>query len=173
MAPLNPNNTARFRFHYTTIGKQHTMEIRSTSSPAAVGTFMMTFLNALSGVQYASVIDFVDWAAAGSNVFNPVVTGAEGFVWGSGAGLITNVPLFVNFIGRTAGGRRVRLAVFGNAVGAVDYRFLNTENGTVDNARAALVAAGSLILGIDGLVPIWKSYANQGYNAYWQRQVRP
>lgn len=173
MAPLSPSNTARFRVHYTVIGKQHAMEVRSSSSPAAVGTFLQTFLADLGALQYASVIDFVDFAVSGSNVFNPVTTGAEAFTWGSGAGTTSAIPLFINFIGRTSGGRRIRMAVFGTTGNAVDYRYLAGENATVDNARADLVAAGSLLLGIDGLTPIWKTYANVGWNAYWQRKVRP
>jgi len=173
MAPLPPESTPRFRVHYTTIGKQHSFEIRSHDSPSFIGGFLTSFLGALDPVMYASSIDFVDFAADGSNVFNPVTTGAESLTWGTGAGTTASIPSYVNFIGRTSGGRRVRLAVFGLGVDAVDYRFLNTENADIDAARAVLVSAGALLRGIDDLTPIWKTYVNAGVNAYWQKAVRP
>ena len=173
MAPLPPDSTPRYRVHYTTIGKQHSFEIRSHDSPSFIGTFISDFLTALGPVMYASAIDFVDFAADNSSVFNSVTTGAEALTWGSGAGSVLEIPQFINFIGRTSGGRRVRLAVFGVGVSSVDYRFLNTENADVDAARAVLVAAGGLLRGIDDLTPVWKTYANTGFNAYWQKAVRP
>ena len=173
MAPLSPDNTPRFRFHYTVIGKQHTLEVRSGSSPATIGGQVYYILNTLGAKLFASVLDFVDFAASGSNVFNPVTTGVEGNTWGTGAGTVDAIPRFFNFIGRTSGGRRVRMAVFGAIDTGTDYRYLAGENSTVDNARAALVGYGSSFQGIDGLTPIWKSYVNVGYNAYWQRNVRP
>lgn len=173
LGPLPPESTPRYRVHYTVIGKQHTFEIRSHDSPSFIGTFVQDFLTMLDALCFASVIDSVDFAADGSNVFNAVTTGAEAFTWGSGAGTIQEIPQYINFIGRTSGGRRVRLAVFGLGVSAVDYRFVATENADVDNARGVLVAAGGLLRGIDDLTPIWKTYANTGFNAYWQKAVRP
>lgn len=173
MAPLSPDNTPRFRVHYTTVGRQHTMEVRSSSSPAAVGTFLQNFFTTQGAVSFASVIDSVDFAVSGSNVFNPVTTGAEGHTWGSGAGNTTSIPYFINYIGRSTGGRRLRMAVFGHAGAPIDYRYVAGENATVDNTIAVLVAAGGLLTCIDGITPVWKTYANVGFNAYWQRNVRP
>lgn len=149
------------------------MELRSHDSPSFIGSFVQAFLTAGDALFFASVIDSVDFAADGSNVFNAVTTGAEAFTWGSGAGTVEQIPLYINFIGRTSGGRRVRLAVFGLGVSAVDYRFLATENADVDAMRAELVTAGGLLRGIDDLTPVWKTYANTGFNAYWQKAVRP
>lgn len=173
MAPLPPNSTARFRVQYTTIAKQHTMEIRSTSSPSAIGVIVDALLTALGAAIFGLTIDVVEFAASGSNVFNPVTTGIEGNVYGSGSGTTVNVPSYFNFIGRTSGGRRVRLAVFGAAIAGGDYRFIAGELAVIDAARAVLVSAGGAIMGIDGLTPVWKSYVNAGFNAYWQRAVRP
>jgi len=173
MAPISPDNTPRFRCHYTTVNKSHTFELRSHDSPSFIGGFLTNFLGAASGLVYASVLDFVDFAVAGSNVFNLVTTGVEAMTWGTGAGTTAEIPEYVNFIGRTPGGRRVRLALFGLGVGSNDYRFGPGENTDVDNAIAELVAMGNHLRGIDDLQPTWKSYANAGFNAYWQRAIRP
>lgn len=173
MAPLPPESTPRFRVHYTVNSQQHAFQIRSHESPSTIGTFIEAFLGAGAALFYSSVIDAVDFAADNSNVFNPVVTGAELFTWGTGAGSTANIPSYVNFIGRTALGRRVRLAVFGLGVGADDYRFIGGESIAADSMRQELVDFGAGIRGIDDATPVWKTYINAGVNAYWQRNVRP
>jgi hypothetical protein len=173
MAPLSPDNTARYRVHYTVIGAQHTMEIRSLISPGALGTLVDSLLTQLGTDIFAMVVDFVEFAASGSNVFNSVTTGIEGFTYGSGAGTTIQIPNYVHFIGRTTGGRRVRLTVFGIIGLGTDYRFIAGEDALIDAAISVLVASGGNILGIDGLTPVWKSYANAGTNAHWQKAVRP
>jgi hypothetical protein len=142
-------------------------------SPASFGVFITLLVDTLDPLMFASTIDDVEWAASGSNVFNPVVTGAEGHGYGTGAGTVTEIPEYIDFVGRTPGGKRVRAAFFGLGISAVDYRFQAGENADVDAAIAVLVGSSASLLGIDGLNPVWKSYANQGFNAYWQREVRP
>jgi len=173
MAPLPPNNTARFKVFYTTIGHQHTLEIRSGASPGAVGVIVDQFFTALSAISFLKTIDEVQFAASGSNVFNAVTSGIEGNTYGVGAGSITDVPVYIDFVGRSSGGRRVRLASFGHGSVGVDYRYLAGESIPVDAAVSVLQSAGGSLLAIDGLTPIWKAYANGGYNAYWQRAIRP
>jgi hypothetical protein len=173
MAPISPDNTARFRFHYTTCLRSHTFQIRSSASPAALGVLVNNWLDALDPVCFAGIIDSVDHAVSGSNVFNPITTGSESHTWGTGAGTLISAPGYYNFIGRTAGGKRVRLAMFGSTANSVDYRFAPGENADLDAAVNVLQGAGSNIIGIDGLVPTWKEYINAGFNAYWQREVRP
>jgi len=173
MAPLPPSSTPRYRVHYTTCGKQHTFQMRSHQSPTEIGILIQDFLTALDAVCFASIIDFVDFAADNSDIFNSVTTDAESFTWGTGIGSVTNVPNFMNFIGRSTGGKRVRIAVFGLDTSAVDYRFIAGENADVDNGNAVLTAAGDILRCIDDLQPVWKSYVNAGVNAYWQKAVRP
>jgi hypothetical protein len=173
MAPLPPNSTARYKFHYTTVGRSHTAELRSTVSPAVAGLLFDNIVQALNTAVHGAVMDFTEFAASGSNVFNPVTTGFEGTTWGSGAGLVRDVPKYFNFIGRSAGGRRCRLTIFGGIAEAVDYRYLAGESPLIDAAVAALVAGGPNVLAIDGLQVVWKSYVNVGWNSHWQREVRP
>jgi len=149
------------------------MELRSLVSPSALGTIVDDFLTALATKIYGLTIDVVDFAASGSNVFNPVTTGIEGNVYGSGAGGTVAVPSYYNFIARSSGGRRLRMAVFGAVIAGADYRFIAGEDADLDAALAVLVAAGSSLKCIDGLTPVWKTYINAGFNSYWQRAVRP
>jgi hypothetical protein len=175
MAPLPPESTARFKVFYTNVSHQHTLEVRSAGSPSAVGTFLDSFFTDLGGLIYSTVIDEVQFAANGSNIFNAVVTGIEGNVYtGAGSGTLAfEAAQYLSFIGRSSGGRRCRWYVFGCTVNGGDYRFVSGENAGVDACVADLTGAGSLILAIDGLVPSWKSYANAGANAHWQKAVRP
>jgi hypothetical protein len=173
MAPLPPNSTARFKVFYTSVGEQHTLQVRSADSPAAVGLNVDDLFTALSPKLFATVIDEVQFAASGSNVFNSVTTGIEGNTYGTGAGSITNVPLYIDFVGRSADGRRVRASVFGANDTGTDFRYVAGESAAIDAAVAALQAPANHWLTIGGLEPVWKNYANGGFNAYWQRAVRP
>lgn len=172
MAALPPDSTARYRVEYTTCGRQHTMEIRSVLSPAAIGTFVGDLLTALGTKIFSLTVGVVSFAASGSNVFNPVTSGIEGITYGAGTGAVRDVPKFYNFIGRSTGGRRVRLAVFGAGIDGTDYRVYGSEDTNIDDALSVLVAFGSGIKAIDNITPIWKPYVNMGFNAYWQREVR-
>jgi len=173
MAPLNPNNTPRFRFHYTCLGEDHTLQIRSANSPAFVGTFVDGFLTALGSAQHVKTISFVEWAPAGSDIFNIVVTGIESNSYGAGASVPEHAAWAYTFIGRTPGGKRVRLSVYGATDLGTDYRFIAGENVWIDAAVGALTAAGGLVLGIDGLTPAWKPYANIQVNDHWVKELRP
>ncbi len=172
MAPLAPSNTTRYRFHYTVTGKSHTMEVRSEGGVGAAASVVDNLLTALTTLLFALVIDSCEVADLGSNVFNPIVSGIETNSYGSGSGSLEKVPQFANFVARSTGGRRLRLAVFGIIGFAGDYRFSAGESAVTDAAVASLVAAGANILVIDGLTPVWKTYVNAGVNAYWQKAVR-
>jgi len=116
----------------------------------------------------------VEHAATGSNVFLPVTSGIEGNVYGGPGGSIGEVPWNIDFAGRSAGGRKWRLAVFGMKSLAGDYKFLPGENTPVDNAIAALqTRSPGDLLGIDATEVTVYSYANAGVNAHWQRALRP
>jgi len=171
---LSPDSTIRFRVFYTNCSHQHSLQVRSGSSPAVVGSLVDSFFTALGNVISATVIDFVDFAASGSSVFNPVTTGIEGNTYaGFGGGTTVQAAQYIDYVGRTAGGRRVRWSVFGIGNLFTDFRAVSAENAQVDAGRAILAGAGAVIIGIDGLIPSWKTYANTGVNAHWQKALRP
>jgi len=174
MAPLPYNNTAIFKCFYTTVGEQHTHQVRTVApfSPGDFGTLEDAILSALSPQLFSLVVDFCTFQASGSNVALPVTTGIEGNSYGSGAGAVQNVPIYVDFVGRSAGGRRVRYSVFGYKVVDDNFRFSAGESTEIDAAQGIIEAETLSFLGIDGLTATWKTYANNGYNARWQRTVR-
>lgn len=172
MAPLPPSNTARYRVDYSVGTHQHSMQFRSLNSPSALGGVVNAFLNALAGFIYQITIDAVEFAPAGSDIFNPVTTGIEGNTYGVGTPIVTEVPWAYTFIGRTTGGRRVRLAVFGAKNLGINYRFQAGESPELDAGLAVLVAVTGQLLGIDGLVPVWKTYINAQVNDHWLQEVR-
>lgn len=173
MAPLPPNSTPRFRVHYTNAAKSHTMNIRTNDSPSALGVSVNVFMLAIAGILLPTTIDLVEFAAQGSNVFNSVVSGIEGAAYGGGVPIASTPATYVNFIGRSSDGRRVRLAAFGIVAPGGDFRWMPGENASVDSAIDALNHADNHFQAIGGLKPIWKQYANGGFNAYWQKELRP
>lgn len=172
LPPLNPNNTARYRVNYDINGNGHSFQIRSLSSPAAIGAHINSYFTALNPLLYALTVTTVEFAAAGSDVYNLVVTGAEGSAFGATVQPVNVIPLAINFIGRTPGGRRVRRATFGVNSNGLNFRFAPGESIAVDAAISQLAAAGSLILGIDGQTPVWKTYANTKYFDHWVKEIR-
>ena len=174
MAPIAADNTPRTRFEYTVNGEQHDFQIRSNQSPTGEGSFVDTFLTALGPELYALTIGTVSHAVSGSSIFLPVTTGIEGNTYGSGAGVYEQKAWYVDFIGRSAGGRRWRLAVFGIRTLATDFRYVAGENANITAAIAALNGGAGLIpLGVDELSVTVYPYANAGVNAHWQRALRP
>jgi hypothetical protein len=172
MAPLPSSSTPRFRISYTIGPNQHTFQMRTGASPATLGTFVGSLFSALGSNIYAGVVDFVEFAASGSDIFNLITTGAEGLAFGGGVQPTAEVPWAYTFIGRTSGGRRVRLSVFGAKALGGNYRVSAGEAAWIDAAIAVLVGPPVLLVGIDSLVPVWKTYANVQVNDHWIKQIR-
>jgi len=172
MSPLPPNNTPRFKFNYTVNSTDHSFILRDHGSPSAVGTIVDDFLTALTDALYELTINTVEFAADGSNIFLPVTTGIENNVYSTGSAGNPGANWFYGFIGRSAGGRRWHLDIFGARTLGTDFRLVPGENGDVDNAVTELTLATSLV-GIDDLSLSIYPYVNCGDNAHWQRAVRP
>lgn len=173
MAPLLPSNTARFKCLYTQLGVQHDVQIRSAASPAVVGTMFDALFTVLTAAIASLSIDEVQFAPSGSNIFNPVTTGIEGNTYGIGGHPLSDAATFWGLVGRTSGGRRVRLFFFGMGGMGVDYRYAAGENATADSLYSTAQAFGTDLIAIDGLVPTIKSYVNAGVNRLWVKNLRP
>lgn len=173
MAPLAPSSTPRFRFYYTVTGTQHSLQLRSTLSPAAIGGYMNNVWTTFATAIFGLTLDFVTFAVSGSDVFNVVTTGYEGNTYGGSAGNQENIPWAYTFIGRTAGGRRCRITQFGAPTLSANYRITPGESTEIDNVIAILVASGSILQGIDSLPIAWKPYADVQVNDHWVKEVRP
>lgn len=174
MIPLPPTNTARFRGFYTTIGHQHSIQVRSHASPAVVGELMHQLMVRLDIAAAPRTFDFMDWAPEGSDIFNPVTMGHEGQAYDGAPDFVPHHAAWAYTCqGRTSGGRRVRLALFGAVYSGDDYRIDASTSAIIANVISALTGAGSNIIGIDGLVPIWKPYVTVQINDHWVKELRP
>lgn len=172
MAPLPPNGTPRFKVVYTVNLTQHDFQVRSHDSPSAIGAKIDAFLLAIQDACWEIVIDRVDFAADNSNIFLPVTTGIETNVYSEG---VANNPVanwFYGFVGRTSGGRRWHLDVFGARDLGINFRFTPGENPDLSNGVAALQDFGASLVGIDDAEVTVYPYINAGDNAHYQRAVR-
>lgn len=173
MAPLPSNNTSVYFVFYTSGGNSHTTQVRTDSiSPSVFGTTMDTFFQALEPNLFEMTVDTVTFRPALSTVSNPVVTGIEGNAYGSGTPITLEEPQYVDFVGRSSGGRRNRITIFGISDLGANYRISAGEFTSVDDVITLLSADPDFGIAIDGLATIWKTYANTGQNYHWQRKQR-
>lgn len=173
MPPLPPNNTARYKAFYTMSGIQHSLQTRSTQSPAAMGGWYNNFWTTFTTNLYAFTFDYMVWAPAGSDIFNIVTSGYEGTIYGLGPAPTEAQAYAYTFVGRTAGGRRSRITQFGPLGLSSNYRVTAGENAAIDNVLAALAASAGVLQGIDGLPILWKQYADVQVNDHWVKELRP
>jgi hypothetical protein len=174
MAALPPSNTARYKWHYAFGGNNHVGIVRASGvhSPSGFGTWLDGLLTILDPIWNTIGVSLVEFAANGSDIFNPVTTGIEGNSYGSGSALGLIWPQFLAFQGRTSGGHKCRMSIYGISPEENDYRFETGDNATVDAAVTYVQTTSPYAKGIDGVTPVWYSYANTGFNAYWQRKNR-
>lgn len=174
MAPLPVESTQRFVVNYESGSNSHSMQIRTANSvtPAEVGVALDAFLDAIAPNIYAMVITDAVQYDQGNTVSFPVTIGIEGQSYGTGIPSVLNEAAYIDFVGRTTGGRRVRLTVFGPTDLGGNYRINEGEFASVAAALAVLEGNPGIFVGIDGLDPFWKRYANTGFNSYWEREQR-
>lgn len=174
MAALPQSNTDRYKVFYTFASYNHVMQVRAAGvhSPSSFGTWIDGLFTTLTTVLYPIALIKVQFAATGSNIFNDVITGQEGNTYGSGSPVGLLAPQFMAFQGRTSGGHKTRLSIYGVKPEENDYRFEPADNATIDNAVDYIQTTSAFAKGIDGLTPTWYDYVNTGFNAYWQRKNR-
>lgn len=183
MAPLPPNSTARYVVKYRANGLEHTTQFRYLDAPggsppdAAFLDDVQTFFVQLQGYfptdfAYLSA----EYVPTGSNVSSPTSVPGVNPV-GAATPNIAERPGYIDFVGRSEGGRRARITILGVGVTPVgeggaanDYRITASEAIAINNALNTLTNAG--VVGIDGEPVVWKPYVNAGYNVYYQRKAR-
>jgi hypothetical protein len=183
MSPLPVNNTARYKIHYFCNLEPHTVTFRyddgGTPAPPSVGFLLglTTVLNA-AALFLASDLAYLsaEYVPSGGTVSVPtglplLLTG------GTGTPAQAKTPSFIGATGRSVGGRQAKFFMLGASYTpegsggvASDYRVTSGESATVTALIAALDLSG--VVAIDNDLPLWKSYINLGYNAYWQKAVR-
>lgn len=174
MAPLPYNSTDILKVEYDTTVGVHQLQFRRHASvdKATFITTARSFCSALaSRINTSGGFTSATYQAAGSNVSLPeswtLIAGTNGT-----APNAIQRPEFVSFLGRTAGGRRVRLAFFDMYLPAEsDWRLELGDVSALNSARTVLTT-GSWIAAVDGMSPIWYPYFNIAYSAYWTRKSR-
>ena len=175
MTPLPPESTARVKIAYNTCEFDHEVLIRFAAPNTVddVVTAFNEFITAIESLLFLSTLIGAQVAASGSTIFNDVA-GSWPVTWGSGVGEKVSTAWYYDFISRSTGGKRGRLALFGAKQISTtdDYRAFSAEVAAIEDGVAVLNAAEGVFLSIDGLQPIWKPYANSGVNAYWRNKIR-
>lgn len=174
MAPLPPSSTRRYFVDYETCLENHTTMVRTDAgvSPAAFTTAFQSIMTELSSLLYTVNVAGVRTAALGSDVSLPVTSGLTGYIYGGPNGAHGAAPIFLDFIGRSSAGRRARMSIYGLQLVPQDYRLTSGDNSHIQNVVGILNSTTGMFIGIDGNPVTWYGYANVGYNAYWQREVR-
>ena len=175
MAPLPTNGTKRWFLDYTVAAQQHTVMMRSSDivdEATASAAFELLF-SSLDSQLFTTVIDGMRVSDAGTNFSLPATYSGD-TTFGSGTPTNDRTAQYVDFVGRSVGGRRVRVAVFGFATPTTngDFRATPGEIPAIGSALTAISGSSDLWIAIDGNPVVWQNYANTGYNAYWQRAIR-
>lgn len=174
MAPLPVDNTARTVVRYSSGGNTHDLVVRhaNTAAPTAIGTAVDAFLTALDPNLWGMVVLDAIRYPVNVNISTPSILGIEGNTYGAGSPSTEQEPDYIDFVGRSIAGRRVRVTVFGPTDLGGNYRVSIGEFASIAAALTALTSDADVFWAIDGTVPNWKSYANTGVNSYWQKQQR-
>lgn len=175
LPPLPPNNTITAWLGYTSVGFRHEMQFRcpsGTSTSSIIGV-----ANALAGnlkSRMRTTDSFLDlkYRAAGSIVSLPLAFTAQSGTSGASVENDDSTKFFA-VSGRSNGGYRVKMTFFcPTPSDAIGYRQGRTAGNEADSFLTTVEAFTASICAVDGLPVVWHQYANFGYNAYWQRQMR-
>ena len=174
MAPLPHNNTDIVYVDYQQGPRAHTFQVRvaDVGNVASWESDITDLLDLTNSLIYAATITATRGQNSGSSISFPVPSTLVGTSFGTGTINAETVPFNLDFIGRSAGGRRVRLDIFGLKLGLSDYRLTAAENSDVAAMVAVLQGATDSFYAIDGTKAIWYPYADTGVNAYWQKKQR-
>jgi hypothetical protein len=176
MAPLPPENTARFWVDYSDGNHPHTLLLRYSPSAglSAIQAVAAEFLAALSTDLYLLTITGARAAASGSVVSVPEAWGGDA-TYGSAAQPPASAPLQLCFVGRTTFGRIAKWFMYGfKGVVPDSYRFFPGDDSVLDAAVTILrnAALTGKLLAIDGELPSVYPYVNIQFNSYWETQAR-
>lgn len=181
MADYAPNYTGRYRVRYSALGQTHAMTFRVFPGGGSLDPFVSgvaAFLDALSTIRTNDwTVLGADYAGVNSDLFLPA---SPPLVQpGTGGVLLQSArPVFGSYNGRSAGGSKCRVYIYGinqiptgGAAYLYDYRILSTE---LPSVSAAVVALGAIPghVGIDREPASWYPYMNIALNSYYQRKQR-
>jgi hypothetical protein len=153
----------------------HTLQIRHTidTTPEDVVLAFNDFISACGILFHSSTFVSARFAAGGSNISAPLA-GTWPVGWGDTPASRVDSANYVDFIGRSVDGRRVRLAIFGakNQNLGDDYRMNSAESAPMLAGVNELNSHPGIFVSINAFQPLWYPYANLGTNAYWRNHIR-
>jgi hypothetical protein len=178
MAPLPINNTSRMIYEYSWPNGDGNFQIRFNSalvSTADVDNYTLGLLGALDPILSA------DWTIIGQrfqqqgNTFSLPVAPIGFTSTPTTVQPEAQRPLEVSFQGRSSGGRRASLSIFGArltvpAIYRIPFGVVTDVDGVISYLQAGLI--DGVHVAIDNLSVLWYSYANLNYNSYYERQAR-
>lgn len=181
MPALPPDSTARLYIAYNANGHEHVASFRYAGSGAPDSTFLEGIDEILIALNPFMPSDWAflgaSYSVPGSNVrlgltFTPTAfAGAQSPVPGA-------APSYLSLVGRSASGKRWRSFILGQSFtpflsGSTngDYRVTTAEDANVSALVSAYITSD--VIAIDGGVISYKPYINLGFNAHWQKAVRP
>lgn len=176
MAPLASNLTSRGWLKYTSMGVQHEYMVRLAAGSTSAD--YIGFFGLLAGILKAHLPTsdgFISarYSAAGSLVSFPIA-------WSAVAGtLAVSVeqnakPQFQSLVGRSADGVRCKHSFYAPYPETdSDYRFSLAAASAFQDWIDLLDETTPAVVSASGQPVIWQEYVNAGFNAYWQRNVRP
>jgi hypothetical protein len=176
MAPLNPNNTGRFWLAYTDGVNPHEMMVRYGvgADLATIKESVHNFLTTQEGKLYLITILGARFSGPGSNVSSPTIwTGSADY--GTGEMPAERAPFEGCFLGRTSGGRRMRLFLYGLTWAVPGtFRIASAGGNEVETGLDAIMTGqdDGVFWAIDNLRPTMYTYMDVQYNSYWEEQAR-
>lgn len=177
MAPLPVNGTDRLKVTYSGPFGTHTMMFRAPDGETHAGLVedVQALVPLMAAAQYDGTIwGTAEYSVSGSDIFLPesdwVAVTSDSGINPSG---ISAPSAFLEFGGRSAGGRRVKFYLFETFFApSEDMKVDGGESVIVDTIIGQLNDDGSEICAIDGLVTTYYSYANLGQNDYLTHRAR-
>lgn len=175
LPPLPASNTPRIWIDYDGWAGPHSIQLRLpiTGTNLDIVDEAVAFISVLLPIcSEATRFYQVRYAALGSNVTN-VLGVFELFGLADNTPTPDQRPRYISFGGRSTDGRLVDFEVYGGVLGVTaNYRTTAAESTAAAAVWAHMNGQGQLWRTISGAVPIWRTYANNGYNAYWQKELR-
>lgn len=177
LTPLPADNTKRYKMVYNVASKQHSFIIRAADAvtDADAGAALTDAFAALSTL-LSSATNWLrlEVALSGSNVFNNTFEFAASVGTGSGINPIDEPRAFC-FAGRTSGGRKTKLFLYGITSVLVtpgSYEQQPITQANLADFHDLMQAATDLYLGIDGIKPDWYDRVTIKPNDHWVDQAR-
>jgi len=173
---LAPENTARWRLVYQVGGIEHGVVMRVDATNPTQTTVEAGFsqlLSDLSAQMWEITFVRLEYAAAGSTIFNPQTSALSGVLAGAGAGGPEQNVRSISFVGRTGGGHKARVFLYGYGAATADnMRVTTVERAEVAAAIARINGYLHLFVAIDAIKPTYNGYVNINYNKHWTKVIR-